>query len=260
MNGGHALVVDDEPLARERIRALLLACSRAWRVTECASGAEAIRLLRAGGPAADADIVFLDVQMPDHDGFAVLREVGAALLPPVVFVTAYDQHAVRAFDVGAVDYLLKPVDRRRFRTALDRVLARAAAGGGAVTGRELAARLASPAPPAHEPQRRFLVKTGERAVVVRAAAIDWIGTAGNYVELHVGKQSHLLRETLSTLERRLDPGQFQRIHRRSIVNLEAVEEAARTPGGWDLRLRTGARLPIGRALQQRVLAWLAGLR
>ena len=234
MNRRHALVVDDEALARERIRSLLQAFCPSWRVTECNTAEEAIRLLRAPAPGEEADLVFLDVQMPGPDGFAVLGEVAPDRLPPVVFVTAYDEHAVRAFEVGALDYLLKPVDRRRFKRTIDRVLARETAPGGvrAATRRQLAALLESVERQREGGgQRRFLVRNGDRAIVVRPEAIDWIGSAGNYVELHVGQESHLLRETLTSLEQRLDPRQFLRIHRHTIVNVEAVCQAeTRTRG------------------------------
>ncbi len=213
------LIVDDEPLARQRLRDLLRAEPDVLVLGECGDGREAIDAIRREAP----DLVFLDVQMPAPDGFGVVRAVGAGRMPAVIFVTAYDRYALQAFEVRALDYLLKPFDRERFRKALGHArsqVERARAG-------ELADRLAAlldevrPVPRAVE---RLVVKAGGRVFFLRAAEIDWVEAAGNYLRLHVGADVHLLRETMNGLEARLGPDQFLRIHRSTLVNVDRIRE------------------------------------
>jgi two-component system LytT family response regulator len=166
------------------------------------------------------DLVFLDVQMPGMDGFEVLDALDPATLPAVVFVTAYDRYALKAFDVHAVDYLLKPFDRQRFASALDRARLDLRA---ADAGRRILALVAD-LRRERRPQQRIVVKAAGRVFFLRPAEIDWMEAAGNYVRLHVGKKSHLVRETMKGLEDRLDPDTFVRIHRSRIVNLDRVRE------------------------------------
>ncbi len=221
------LVVDDEPLARANLRSVLAKAPDVELLPECAGGREAIDAIRTKAP----DLVFLDVQMPEVDGFAVLREVGAERMPTVIFVTAHERHAVRAFEVNALDYLLKPFHDARLLQALERARRELARG----KDRELLQRLsallagyaapapaATPAPAASGYLDRLVVKTGEVVEFVPVAQLDWCEAEGNYVVLHVGRRSPMIRETLSQVEQWLDPRRFVRIHRSALVNLERI--------------------------------------
>jgi len=214
-----ALVVDDEPLARQRIRRLLERDPEVETVGDCGDGSAAVAAIAEHAP----DLVFLDVQMPGLDGFAVLERLPAGRTPLVVFVTAYDQYALRAFEVSAVDYLLKPFDRRRFAKALQRAKARLAAEADNGLGQRTLALLEElRARSSH--LDRLVVKAGGRAFFLKTEEIDWIEAEGKYVRLHVGRESHLLREPISTLEAQLDPRRFLRIHRSTIVNIDRIRE------------------------------------
>lgn len=232
------LIVDDEPLARTLLRVLLEREGGVQVVGEC-SGGQAVAEVRRARP----DILFLDVQMPDVDGFEVLAQLGAERLPVVVFVTAYDRFALRAFEVHAVDYLLKPVDAGRFRDALRHAKARLAGRGRGAGDPGVAALL-------QERGRypsRLLVPARGRTMVVEVAAIDWIEAADYYASIHAGGQTHLLRQTLTELERILDPSRFFRVHRSAIVNLERVREMQPLfRGDSSLLLSTGARVRLSR--------------
>ncbi len=215
------LIVDDEPLARSRIRQLLEAERDVDVIGECANGIAAVEVIRSTAP----DLVFLDVQMPGGGGFEVVERVGSEEMPMTVFVTAYDEFALQAFEAQALDYLLKPFEVERFRRTLQRVRAHFE-----LRHQELSAP-AGPTGPVGEATmsngragclERFHVRSGSRILFVEAERVDWIGAEGNYLRLHVGRQSHLIRETLSHLEARLDPRRFLRIHRSTIVNLERV--------------------------------------
>jgi two-component system LytT family response regulator len=231
------LVVDDEPLARQLVRLLLARDAEVTVVGEC-SGDAAAALVASARP----DILFLDVQMPEVDGFALLEQLGPAC-PVVVFLTAYDRYAVRAFDVHAVDYLLKPVDDARFAAALARAKTAARARPAGAADERISALLRDHARHA----RRFLVRTRDRTIVVDASAIDWIEAADYYVSLHVGGRAHLLRETMAELEQRLDPDRFLRVHRSAIVNLERVREIHPLfRGDCELLLESGARVRLSR--------------
>jgi two-component system LytT family response regulator len=210
------VLVDDEPLARERLRSLLESEPDVELVAECADGVEAVAAVRSGRP----DLVFLDVQMPGMDGFEVLDALDPATLPAVVIVTAYDRYALKAFDVHAVDYLLKPFDRQRFAAALERARLDLRSDD---AGRRILALVAD-LRRERRPQQRIVVKAAGRVFFLRPAEVDWMEAAGNYVRLHVGKKSHLVRETMKGLEERLDPDTFVRIHRSRIVNLDRVRE------------------------------------
>ncbi len=207
-----AIVIDDEPLARDAVR-LLLARDPEVMVAGEASGVDAVELIARTRP----DILFLDVQMPEVDGFDVLAAAGPDAVPAVVFVTAYDEYAVRAFDVHAIDYLLKPFDDARFALALARAKERARA-------RRPDAILAGLVRQRVPYLRRLLVRARDRVLVVPAEEVDWIEAADSYAALHVGARTHLLRRTLCELERALDPRRFVRVHRSAIVNLEQVRE------------------------------------
>ena len=248
-----ALIVDDERLARQKLRRLLTEEPDVEVVGDCGSGAEAVEAIRAERP----DLVFLDVQMPGLDGFGVLREVGPGQAGRVVFVTAHDEHAVRAFEVEALDYLLKPFDRARFRQALDRARRERRQG----LEEKLAAllerveRVERPA----ERLERILVGSGGRMTFLKLREVDWIEAADNYVRLHAGREAHLVRETLRRLEPRLDPHLFLRIHRSAIVNLESVAEVRSLfHGDYDVLLRNGTALPVGRTYRDRLLQRMGG--
>lgn len=221
-----ALVVDDEPLARSNLAVLLRRDPEIEILRECASGAEALAEIRSAKP----DLVFLDVQMAECDGFDVLEMLGGDLPPAVIFVTAYDQYAVRAFEAGALDYLLKPFDNARFDRALERAKQKI------THGREIPRR-----------PERFAIKSTGQVSFVKISEIDWIEAADYYACLHTGTKSHLLRRSMSELEHELDPAIFRRIHRSTIVNLDRVRGLKLGEDGeYEVLLDNGIRLPLSR--------------
>jgi two-component system LytT family response regulator len=242
------LIVDDEPLARERIRGLLQKEPDIEITGECADGFTAVTAITGGKP----DLVFLDVQMPELDGFGVLERLGSEAMPAVVFVTAYDKFALRAFEVHALDYLLKPFDGERFRTALERArerIQRRQAGELSDRLGELLADLKTGGKPAD----RLAVKSGGKVLVLKLDEIDWIEAADNYVNLHIGGESHLHRETMSALERRLSAGKFVRIGRSTIVNIERIKELQPLfHGEYAVILRNGTRLTLSRSHREKL--------
>lgn len=240
------LLVDDEPLARERLRTLLAREPDVEVAGECGDGASAIAAIEEHEP----DLVFLDVQMPEADGFEVVRAVGPERMPPVIFVTAFDQYALRAFDVHACDYLLKPFDRQRFAAALQRARGRLREKRSATPDLRALLEELRPAP---RFAGRLVIRDGGRVLFLGTDEIDWIGAAGNYVEIHAGKQVHLLRETMHALEGRLDPGCFLRIHRSTIVRVDCIRELyADFHGDYSVRLRDGTRLTLSRTHKDRL--------
>jgi len=246
------LLVDDEPLARDRLRSLLGAEPDFEIVGECGDGHEAVQAIEHHQP----DLVFLDIQMPELDGFGVLAALKTPRMPEVIFVTAYNQHAVRAFEVHALDYLLKPFDRERFQTTLGRARTRLAHARSGDLNQKLTALLAEMRP---EPKTtdRLAIKTAGKVLFVKTPDIDWIEAADNYVNLHVGAESHLLRETMGALEARLDPSQFLRISRSTIVNLERVKELQPMfHGDYTVILRNGTRLSLSRNYRDKLQALL----
>ena len=237
-----ALIVDDEPLGRDRLRQLLRDEAEIELVGECADGREAVAVIQKRPP----DLVFLDVQMPELDGFGVLAELSGETMPVIVFVTAHDKFALKAFEVHAVDYLLKPFDRERFQKALGRALEQVRNREGQAVIQRQAALLAG-LKPAAATIERLAVKSGGHVVWVNLEDVDWIGSADNYAELHVGEKSHLLRETLAALESRLDPKKFVRISRSVMVNAKRIIEIKRLfYGGYEITLQNGARLTLSR--------------
>lgn len=230
-----AMIVDDEPLARNNV-ALLLARDPALSVVaQCGSAEEALAAL----PAARPDLVFLDVEMPECDGFRMLERLGAAPPFAVVFVTAHHQFALRAFEVGALDYLLKPFDDKRFDRVLERVKERLRAPG---------------------ETRRFIIRNGSTLDVVRFADIDWVEASDYYTTLHAGGRAHMLRRSLSELEGELAPHGFQRIHRSAIVNLGRVRALElREDGEYEVVLESAQRLRMSRSYRKTVLDKLAPL-
>lgn len=214
------LVVDDEPIARRGLMRLLRAEPDVEVVGECGDGGAAIEAIAALAP----DLVFLDVQMPERDGFAVIEAIGAAPRPAVVFVTAFDHHAVRAFDAQALDYVLKPVDPERFSRALQRARQRLARPDeGFVRRVSEALKLIGHGGPAKYPER-LAIRTDGRVRLVDLAEVDRMVAAGNYVEIHAGARAHLLRETLTSLEARLDPQRFVRVSRAAMVSVAQIRE------------------------------------
>lgn len=245
-----ALIVDDEPLARERLRTLLKPEADVEIVGECGDGEKAVSAIRRHKP----DLLFLDVQMPERDGFDVLEALGAEEMPVVVFVTAYDKYALRAFEVHALDYLLKPFDRERFQRALERAREQVAGRHSSTLGERLLALLADRATEQKRLQR-VVIKSGGRIFFLRVEEIDWIEAAGNYLRLHVGREEHLLRETMNRLEARLDPAKFLRIHRSTIVNLERIREMQPSfHGDYVVLLRDGTRLALSRSHRDKLPA------
>jgi two-component system LytT family response regulator len=242
------MIVDDEALARERLRQLLRVEADIEIVSECSHGREAVAAIKKESP----QLVFLDVQMPELDGFGVLEEIRDGTMPVVVFVTAHDKFALKAFEVHAVDYLLKPFDKERFQTALKKArghLKRAEGGG---LNERLAELLADLRPEGRHPDR-LAVKAGGRVLFVRTAEIDWVEAADNYLSLHVGSESHLMRETMTALESRLDPKQFIRISRSTMVNVERIKELQPMfHGDYVVILRDGTKLNLSRGYRDKL--------
>lgn len=242
------LIVDDESLARDRLRQLLTKETEVELVGECADGRDAVAAIQSAKP----DLVFLDVQMPELDGFSVLAELSGKPMPVIVFVTAHDKFALRAFEVHAVDYLLKPFDRERFQKALGRALEQVKHREGHAIIERQAALLAELKPAAKSPER-LAVKSGGSVLWVNLVEVDWIGSADNYAELHVGAKSHLLRETLSALEARLDSEKFVRISRSLIVNVKRIKELKRLfYGGCEITLQDGTKLTLSRRYRDKL--------
>lgn len=245
------VIVDDEELARRGIRRRLERAGDVEIVAECASGREAVKTVRRAQP----DLVFLDVQMPGMNGFEVIEAVGLGSFPRVVFVTAHDTFAVRAFEVHAVDYLLKPIDDERFDAALARAREAIALHRDGDLGRRLSSLLrqveaAGPERIAAYPER-LVVRSAGRVIFVPVMEIDWVEAAGDYVRLHVGKKAWLLRETTAALEGKLDPGRFARIHRSAIVNIERIREMRSYDNGeYLVLLHDGTELKLSRGYRQ----------
>jgi two-component system LytT family response regulator len=210
-----ALIVDDEALARERVRTLLAAAPGVTVLAECAGGREAVEAIVELQP----DLVFLDVQMPDLDGFQVLEAIGDDQLPAIVFVTAYDEYALRAFDVHAVDYLLKPIDPERFA----RTLAHVRETLGDKGDRRVEALLDALAT-RDLPLDRLVIRTRGKVSLLKPSEIDWVEADGKHVKLHVGRETHVVRQQLKRLEPRLTPHGFVRVHRSAIVNVDRIKE------------------------------------
>ncbi len=244
------LIVDDEAVARRRIRRLLSAEHDVLILGECADGATAVDAIAREQP----DLVFLDVQMPDLDGFGVVSALEPATLPAIVFVTAFDRYALRAFDVHAIDYLLKPYTAERFRLAVQRARER-------IERRTLDSGLATLAQALRETRQyatRLPVRTGGKIVLVDLRLVDWIDAADNYVRLHVGAREYLHRETLAGLEKQLDPDRFARIHRSTIVQIDRILELhPASHGDMDVVLRNGTTLTLSRTWRERVESKLA---
>jgi len=238
------LVVDDEPLARQRLRDLLKHEPGIGAVDEAGNGPEAVQMIQTRKP----DLVFLDIQMPDMDGFEVLRAVGPDQAPPVVFVTAFDQYALQALEVFALGYLLKPFDRDQFDRVLQRALGQIRLKR---TDQDLARTMRAflrEVHPGHPSSDRIFVKTRDRLLPVRIRDIDWIEAAGKYVVLHVGAERHVIRDSMSAMAHKLPAGQFRRTHRSSIVNVDSIQEILPLfHGDSRIVLKTGDTLILSRS-------------
>ena len=241
------LIVDDEPMARERVLSLLHREPDIEVVGECADGAQAVSAIERLAP----ELVFLDVQIPVMDGFGVIRALAPRRLPLVVFTTAYDEYALRAFEVHALDYLLKPFDGPRFLRTLDRARERLERQRAGDLGKRLLAMVQDLKPEPAQPPDRLVVKSGGRIFFIRTDEIEWVDAAGNYVRLHVKGEAHLFRETMSAMEARLDPGRFVRIHRSHIVNVDRIKELLPGTGDHAVILRSGVKLPLSRGYKDR---------
>jgi len=234
------LIADDEPLAREKVRELLAQRDDVEIAGEARDGEEALRMIIESAP----DLLLLDVQMPGLDGFEVLAELDAQQTPAVVFITAYDEYAVRAFEVRALDYLVKPFHRARFHAAVDRAIAKPT---DADAIRALLAEIQRPS------LTRFVVRSADAIYFVPAAEVLWIESAGNYVRLHAGSGEHVVRTTLRELETRLDPQVFVRVHRSAVVNLEFVKKLEPYfHGEFVITLKDGSQLTSSRSHSARL--------
>ncbi|HEV8357760.1 MAG TPA: LytTR family DNA-binding domain-containing protein [Gemmatimonadales bacterium] len=239
------IVVDDEPLARSGVADLVRKDAGLEVVAECADGLSALEAIERLRP----DLVLLDVQMPELDGFEVLRRLDPARRPAVIFITAFDEFAVRAFDVHALDYLVKPFDDARFAEALERAKRAVGAGGGELSRRldALLTQLAAGGT-LEEYRNRIVVKTAGRVFFIRVEDLDWIEAADYCVKLHTGGKSHVIRDSMSALEERLDPRRFFRANRSAIVNLDRVREIQPyTRGDQVVLLQDGTRVKLSRA-------------
>lgn len=237
------LVADDEPLARRGVRQMLAPHSDVCVVGESRNGAETLSALETLNP----DLLFLDVQMPEMDGFAVLRARGTDRMPPVIFVTAHDEFAVQAFEAQALDYLVKPLNAQRFDEALERVRERFRLKAAANLAQRLAVLLSEEQKRREQSGiERLLVKGPSGDFVIPARDVDWISADDYYARLHVGPKTFLVRESLNSLAKRLDPARFARVHRAAIVQLDRVREVRATARGDQLILRDGSRVPVGR--------------
>lgn len=258
------LIVDDEPSAREIVREMLadaLQNGELEIVGECGDGHSAIHAIQTTKP----DLVFLDVQMPETDGFAVLAALQPDQLPVVIFVTAYDQYALRAFDVHALDYLLKPFDRERFDQAFERARHTLHRDRESELNERILSLLEErPTPQSQQPARqqyleRLVVKTDGRVFFLRADEIEWIEAEGNYVSLHAGKKAYLFREAISTLAKQLDPRKFRRIHRSTIVNIDSIKELQPMfRGEYRVVMRDGVELKLSHNYRDNLQQQLGG--
>ena len=241
------LIVDDEPLARDGVRELLLPHADVEIVSECADGLQALEEIEQHQP----DLLFLDVQMPELDGFGVIQALKPSLLPAIIFVTAYDRYALRAFQVHALDYLLKPIEPERFAESLARARNNVQLQ---LLNQNLLA-LMQELNRQRQPVERWIVRSAGRMMIVKSGDIDWVETAGDYACLHAKGKTHLLRETMSAMAQKLDPGKFIRIHRSAIVNLDRIQEMLPQPHGEIvLLLKDGVRLTLSRTYRAQFAA------
>ncbi|HEY3706706.1 MAG TPA: LytTR family DNA-binding domain-containing protein [Terracidiphilus sp.] len=249
-----AVIVDDMELARKRLVRQLSRHPDIEIIAECANGDEAVHAIQTRKP----DLVFLDVQMPEQDGFAVVGRLGEQDVPEIIFVTAYDQFALKAFDVHAVDYLLKPFSSDRLDLALNRVRRKLAHRTGQIDPQ--IAELVRSIKGQVERTRPIMLKVDGNALLIRQAEIDWIESAGNYVKVHAGKDGYMIRETMSDFEQRLDQQAFVRVHRCTIVNIARIREIRPSlSGNYQLILRDGHAVVMSRTYRPRLTALVGEL-
>ncbi len=242
------LIVDDEPLARAHLRELLAEVGGVEVTGECGDGREAVRRILAEAP----DLVLLDVQIPELDGFGVVREVGVERMPMVIFVTAYDEYALQAFDVSALAYLLKPVNREKFSAAVERARTLMRAGASTETAARLG-KLLERMSESRSPSDRLSLKVDGRVLFVGVDEIDWMEADDNHVKVHIGQRTHQVRSTMASFEKRLPPGKFLRIHRSTMVNVRRIVEVQPWfAGDYVFILVGGARLTSGRSYRQAI--------
>jgi len=247
-----AVIVDDEQLARDELAFLLKNVGDVEVVAQGKNGVEAVNLIREHNP----DLVFLDVQMPGMDGFDVLEALGVERLPAVIFVTAYDRYALKAFEVNAVDYLLKPFDAERFQSAFCRAKAEIQQTNVEAINRRLH-NLLEAIRPGHKYLERLVVKSSGRIFFLQVSEIDWIEAADNYVNLHLGREAHLIRETLTSLEAKLNPHDFIRVRHSAIVNVSHIKELQPLfKGEYQILLHSGAKLSSSRRYRNKIAALL----
>lgn len=255
------LIVDDEPLARRAVRLMLMRDAEIEIVGECDNGQTAVESILM----QKTDLVFLDIQMPEMNGFEVLETIGARKMPEVIFVTAYDEYAIHAFEVNALDYLLKPFSDERFEKALQRAKSQLAQREINDLSQKLIALVGDyqSEPPANiqtskpDYTSRFMIKSGGRISFIKVDEIDWIEAADYYVKLHTGRKSHLIRETMNVLEKKLDPRAFIRIHRSTIVNIERIKELQpHFNGDYIVVLNDGTELKLSRTRREQLNALL----
>jgi two-component system, LytTR family, response regulator len=249
------LIVDDEPLARQNLRLLLKDDTEIEIIAECGSGHEAVQAIKAQSP----DLVFLDIQMPEMNGFDVLAEIGDGPFPAIVFVTAFDQYALKAFEVHALDYLLKPFDDARFEKALRQAKLQVEQREINKLSRKLFALLEdrdTHQERESEPTKfltRLMIKSASRVIFLKVDEVDWIGADDYYVKLHTGRKTHLLRETMNDLEIKLDPEKFLRIHRSTIVNIDRIKELhPHFNGDYMVILHDGTELKLSRSRREQI--------
>ena len=249
-----AMIIDDEPLGRQKIRRMLKYEPDVQVIAELEGGPDAVEAIRKERP----DLVFLDIQMPLQDGFELLKELGDEVKPKIIFVTAFDQYALKAFDTDAVDYLLKPFDRERFEKAMQRArgdIARERSRGVDSRLMQVLHQLKT----ARVFPDRIVVRNGAHVLFVRTNEIDWVEAAGNYVRIHTTGKAYLLRETMSELLEKLNPDRFVRIHRSTIVNMECIKEMQPWFGGsYVVILTNGQRLSLSRSCRSELSAKLLG--
>ncbi|HEX6307584.1 MAG TPA: LytTR family DNA-binding domain-containing protein [Longimicrobiales bacterium] len=251
-----AVIVDDEPLAREGVRLHLEAEPDIEVIGEAGSGEEAVTLIETVRP----DLIFLDVQMPGLDGFGVLEALGPAHMPVTIFTTAYDQFALRAFDAHAIDYVLKPYDAERFRNAIQRARTQLS-GRRKVQLDDRLDSLLDELRTRNQYLERLVVRSGGRILILRVADIDWVEAASNYVRLHAGGREYLLRETMTALESKLDPADFVRIHRSTIVRVDRIRELEPLfQGDYVVILDDNTRLTSSRGYREKLQELLQGSR
>ncbi|HVF28556.1 MAG TPA: LytTR family DNA-binding domain-containing protein [Pyrinomonadaceae bacterium] len=244
-----ALIVDDEPLARERVKRFLAGEPDVEVIGECSDGIQTVAAIETLKP----DLILLDIQIPEADGFAVIEKIGVEKLPPVIFITSYDQYALRAFDVHAVDYLLKPYNRERFQLALERVRAQLQNGQTDVLDERLRSLLES-LKPEQKYLERLMIKSSGRVIFLRTEEIEWIEAEGNYLRIHAGREAYMLRETMNNLAAKLDPSKFARIHRSTLVQIERIKELQPMFGGdYVVILHNGTQLTLSRSYRDKLL-------